>query len=295
MATGSLITNDGKKVLLNRGYKSSPDYTVSSQFKVGISNQTPAISDTDLLNPIPINSTESVDDCEATTGWTASGTNTVSLNSSSFKEGSNALNMIKSDATSADINVSKTTTSLDFTSKDFWIWFYVSADAYNNAATTDAVTIRFGSASGDYYQYTRDKADLTTTAWNAIKFSSATADSTTGSPTITACDYTFFQFTTDDTADTLIAGDLIIDDIKLASSGDYLGSFEASYPTFDETNHEVEIRCKLATTDANGYDIDGFALFNTDSTNLMTDEDTFTAESKSSTDEFLFIVVNRIV
>ena len=71
-------------------------------------------------------------------------------------------------------------------------------------------------------------------------------------------------------------------------------NIDSNYPVFDETNNEVEIRCTVATTEANSNDIDGFGIFNEDTSPLMLSEDTFTAESKTSEDELLFIVKDRI-
>lgn len=48
MATGSVITDNGKKIILNRTFKATPDYTAPSQFKVGTDTTTPDVSDTDL-------------------------------------------------------------------------------------------------------------------------------------------------------------------------------------------------------------------------------------------------------
>lgn len=54
MATGQKITTDGKKIILNRAFKSSPDYLAPSQFKVGTGTTTPTVSDTDLETPVAI-------------------------------------------------------------------------------------------------------------------------------------------------------------------------------------------------------------------------------------------------
>lgn len=48
MTTGQILTNDGKKILLNRGFKASPNYTVPSLFKVGTGTTAPTVTDTDL-------------------------------------------------------------------------------------------------------------------------------------------------------------------------------------------------------------------------------------------------------
>ena len=156
-----------------------------------------------------------VDACEATTGWTASGTNSVTQNTTTFVEGSASLNMVKSDGSSATISVSKTTTSVNFTSATFSIQVYVTTSTYNDLATTDCLTLRFGSDASNYYVYTKDKADFTADTWNTFSFTSATADSTTGSPVLTACDYTYAAILTDNAADTITATNLMLDDIRV--------------------------------------------------------------------------------
>ncbi len=296
MTVGSIDTNNGRIVLLNRGYKVTPDYLAPTQFKVGILNGTPLVTDTDLDNPVPISGTEAVDACDATTGWTASGTNSVALNTTSGerKEGTGCINIVKSDASSVNISVSKTTTSRDFTSKTVFVWVYIGTTAFAEMETTDCLTVRFGSAAGDYYQYTRDKADLSA-GWNLIYFTSATADSSTGTPAIAACDYSFLQLTSDGAADTWSGNEVRMDDWEVASAGDFTKDFVSGYPTFDTTKHEVTMRCYLTLTEANGNDLNGLAIVNEDSSPLMTGEDTYNAESKSATDEFAYIVVDRLL
>ena len=49
-----MITNSGFKIAINRIAKSIPDYTPVSQFKVGITQATPTITDTDLTSPVII-------------------------------------------------------------------------------------------------------------------------------------------------------------------------------------------------------------------------------------------------
>lgn len=54
MANGSIITDDGKKIMMDRTFNSVPDRTSVSQFKIGTSSQTPSVSDTDLISPVSI-------------------------------------------------------------------------------------------------------------------------------------------------------------------------------------------------------------------------------------------------
>ena len=288
----SIITSQGKNILLNRGYQDSPSYSAPSKFKVGISQATPSVSNTDLTVPIPISGTELVDDCE-TADWSDSADMTTSLNDTTYKEGTYALDLTKDAGASDTATTDKTTTSRDFTDKQLSLWIYIKdATAYAKLSTTDCIEIRFGSDNSNYYVYTRDASDLTT-GWNLIYFTSATADSTTGSPVIASCDYSYIALKADAAATTWSAGDFIMDDWKVSSSDDFFKVVVTNYPIFNETNKEVTMRAFLSTVEANGYDINGFGWFNTDSTEKLFSIDEFTAESKSDTDEFVFICVDR--
>lgn len=52
---GGLITNSGKKLMINRAFKASPDYTAPTIFKVGTGTTTPAVTNTDLVTAVNIN------------------------------------------------------------------------------------------------------------------------------------------------------------------------------------------------------------------------------------------------
>lgn len=160
---------------------------------------------------------EEVDNCD-TADWTDSADMTTSLNESEYKENTKALNLTKDAGASATASTYKTTTSVNFTSKNLSLWLYVKdATARAKLATSSCLTIRFGSDSSNYYQWAKDLTDLSV-GWNLIKnLTSSNADSTTGSPTITACDYTYVALTATAAATTWSAGDFIMDDIKLTS------------------------------------------------------------------------------
>lgn len=70
-------------------------------------------------------------------------------------------------------------------------------------------------------------------------------------------------------------------------------TFVASYPTFDETKHEVTIRGYITSTECVGQFIDGSGQVNTD--DELTSLDAWDGESKASTDEFAFIWVDRLI
>lgn len=294
MSVGSTITNNGHKIIINRSYKAAPDYTVPSRVRVGANTSSPTISTTSIDRIVPIQGTEAVDSCDATTGWTAGAPDSaVALNTSTYKEGTGSLTISKINTGTTSFFISKTTTSRDFTSKDFWMWVYI-VDITDLVSAGTAMVIKFGSDSSNYYYYNVPITSLTN-GWNYVTFNTTTKSGTTGAPTIATCAYTQVLFNTDLTTDLVAANRIIIDDIKVASADDYYKGFEASYPIIDETLYQVTMRARLLTTDANGYLIDSIGWYNTDATNLLHSIDVIIPESKSSTDELIFESVDRRV
>jgi len=55
MATGNVITNNGRLIAVDRIFIASPTRSAPTQFKVGTGTATPAVSDTDLGTAVAIN------------------------------------------------------------------------------------------------------------------------------------------------------------------------------------------------------------------------------------------------
>ena len=291
MATGGTVTTLGLNIMLDRTFNGSPTRSIISTYKVGSGSTTPAVGDTDLEIPVPLDGTEAVDDCE-TANWTNSTDTAHGLNSSTYKEGSKSIYIQKNGTTGTTFGVYKTTTSRDFTSKTLFVWLNLT-DTTDLVASGTAVTIRFGSDSSNYYYYNIDISDLSN-GWNLICFDSAGATGTTGSPVIGSCDYSQIILNTDLAADTVAADRIMMDDLKLASTDDFVGSYESGYPSFDYTNNEIEVQCRVTATQANNFSVSEFGLFNTDGTPLIYSHDVFTAISKTSSEEIIFIAKSRL-
>jgi len=289
------LVNNGMKILINRGAKAVPDYTAPSRFKIGISQATVSISDNDLTLPIPITGTETIDDCEATTDWTAGTDGAITTNSTTKKVGTYALNLTK-DAGTVDnvIWYNESESSLDFTSKEIWGWIYIKdATTLAKLHTTTALEVRFGNDyDTNYYKKVYTNANLTT-GWNVITFNTTTGTQV-GTVTLNACDSLAIKLTYTGTAITTSEGDIIIDNFVLASSGDYYKNIEAGYPTINETTFESDENYYLSSTDAVGFNITGIGSFNTDGTVLMSSAFSFTAQSKSDNDEISFHIKKRL-
>lgn len=286
------ITNTGLNILMDR-FLDAATYTKLSQFKVGRGSTIFSVTDTDLNDSIPLSGTEQIDDCE-TADWTDSTDMTTSLNLITFKQGISALNLIKDGTASATASTTKATTSLDFTSKELSVWIYIlDTTTLNKLAITSCLDIRFGSDSSNYYTWTKNLADLSV-GWNLISnLTSSNATTTTGTPLLTACDYSYIGLTATTSGTVWLAGDFVMDDWKLISSDDYFGTYEATYPSINNTNKEITYRFVLSSIEANGYNLTEVGLFNTDTIPSIWNRDVFTSISKSNTEEIRFIVKDQ--
>ena len=301
---GTLITNEGKKIFLDRTYNSAPTRSEVTKFKIGVGSANsvgdatnPSVTDTAMENQVPITGTEQIDDADATTGWADSADCTLSVNTTSFKQGTGSLNITKDGTASVDCSSEKTTTSLDITGgKSVSIWlFIINQAALDKLNTTDAFTIRLGSDSSNYFEWIKQKTFFTQGAFNIIRnLTKANATSTVGTPVETALDFTFVRLKSDVVGTTWSAADFLFDDIKLESTDDFLKVFEAGFPTLDFSTLQAEIRGRVNTTEGNGYPLRETGIFNTDSAEKLESRDTFNAINKTNVDELIFIWKNRI-
>jgi len=288
----SIITNTGKQIMLDRTYTETPTKTAPKYFKVGSGQATAVASASSMTNPVPISGTDSIDDCE-TADWTDSADMTTALNSTTYKIGSNSLNLTKDATASATASTYKTTTSINFTSQEFSMWLYIlDSAALAKLATSACLTIRLGSDASNYWQWTKDKSALAV-GWNLIDGLTTSNGTETGSATLTAMDYTYIGLTATGSAIVWSAGDILMDDLKAVAADDYLKAFTST--TINNSALEVEIRSNLSSLEANGYLLNGFGVVNNDSTKLLFSLDDFTAESKSNTDEFIFITKDKLL
>lgn len=213
VATNHLIDAVAERLTTNSPTRGRPNYAT-----LGIGSQTPSTGSTSVTTPVPITYTD-VDDCDSTTGWSASTDGSVALNTTDgeYIEGTGCLNLVKSGTTATAVTFNKTTTSVDFTSKTLWTWVYFTA--LTDLATTNCVEVRFGSDSSNYYYRRWNKSDLTTGP-NNLTMTTATATGTTGSPVVTACDYYAIIITVDATSKTYTGNSVRLDHLLVATTSD---------------------------------------------------------------------------
>ena len=160
-----------------------------------------------------------LDSCDATTGWTAS-TDAVAVavttTDGDYKYGSGALDLGKDGATEAFFYYYKTlSTSYEFNNKTLFVWVYIKTlSDLASAADQEAIRIKFGSDSSNYYYDWIRREDLIA-GWNLIKLDQSTA-SETGTPLRSDCDYLEVYFTVSAASSTVTSGDIIMDEWQLA-------------------------------------------------------------------------------
>ena len=169
------LSPGGKKIILNRSFKSSPDYTTISRAKFGTNSTTTYIeSSTEIDNPVPIEDGTVLDDGSNTlTG--SSGADNSTDNTSTFKPGAGqsdatAQNLIKNDTDATAIwTISNLATAGTNATADQYtgLWIYIKdATALAKFVTSGTcLEIKLGSDSSNYYSITYETGDLST-GWN---------------------------------------------------------------------------------------------------------------------------------
>ena len=184
----------------------------------------------------------------------------------------------------------------------FALWLYIK-DATALAKFLTAGTcleIQFrtnGDAANKYYEHTETVSNLIA-GWTWVQSGTTAINALTqgagGAPS-GVLNELIIQITTNNATDTFVAGDVVYDLLRQWATADLSKIFVTNYPTFDYTDYEVTTRCFLDSSEANGFDVNGFGMINTDATVLLMSESTYTAESKSSTDCFAYICKDRVL
>lgn len=313
MATDDIITTLGKNVMIYRTYTANGDlsatqYLAPTKFKAGIANGTPLISDTNLDYAIPIEDGTVADDGSNTLTGSDGGDNSTD-NTTTYKEGAGATDVTSQNLIANNGNASKVWTIADLDTngndavgtKPYSLCLYIKdATALAKLVTAGtAVSIKFrtnGDAANLYYEDAYEDGSFST-GWNYVTSNTTNVEDLTsgagGAPS-GVLDEFVITITTNNATDTFVAGDVVYDLLRQWAASDLINTFISGFPSFDYTNNEITVKCQLGVNKANGFDLNGFALFNADSSPLMTSESTFAADSKSSTDDFRMTLKHTI-
>jgi hypothetical protein len=305
MANDSIITTNGKKVLLYRAYTqtgslSGVQYKPIENFQIGINNITPSIAATGLTYPIPIANGVINDPATASMTGSSGGTNTTN-NTTTYKPGAGVVDNTAQNLIANGTNVLKIWTraalpvNIDDTKwAGLWLYIIDAAALAKFKSTLTALQIKLGSSSVNYRSISFTASQLSV-GWNWITSSSIvsswTPSGTPGSPINTF----IIEITTNLATDTFAAGDVVFDLLRTWSLADTKKIFVSGYPLIDLTNMEVTTRAYITTLEANGFNVNAIGFNNTDSSPLLLEMDVFTAESKSQSDEFSWVIKDRIL
>jgi hypothetical protein len=311
MVSNSIVTNDGKNIMLYRAFTANTSLSASSnlaptKFKVGIDQADVTVADTDLTIPVLIGN-GTVNDNGANVFTGSLGGTTSTINTSTYKQGSATGDNSSQNLLANGTNVSKVWTKAALTNamvltKPFSAWIYIlDATTLAKFATAGtALEFRFrttGDGATLYKSYTRTAAQLTQ-GWNYITSGSTLVSGLTngaGGPPSGTINECVILITTNISTDAFITGDVVYDLLRQWAAADVLGSYSSGYPSFNTSSKQVTIRCYLNSLQASGFLINSLGLFNEDTAPKSMNLAKFSAESKSDSDEFAFVMVNRVL
>ena len=297
MATGGLITNNGKNWLLNRAYKATTDYDEPYYLKIGIGLTTPVVTDTAMETPIPISNGTINDDGSNTLTGSGGGSNSTD-NTTTYKQGGNVVDVTAQNliATTGSVNKIWTIADLDTAgtiitdSKYVALWFYIknAAALAKLASTGTCLEIKMGSDSSNYYSITKEASDLAV-GWNWIHSYPTIVSGLTETGTVSgSVDTLVIKAVTGSATALFAAGDVVYDLLRTYEASDLLKAIESGYPIFNTTNKTATTRFKIPVTEANGFDITEIGIFSKDTVPIMIAHDVTSGESKTKSDEFRY-------
>jgi hypothetical protein len=297
----SVKTNDGKRILLYRGYTSSPGstlYTNPTVFELGTNNSTPSNLSTSIDYPIPISNGTVNDNAQYVWSGSLGGTTTTS-NVSVYKEGAGQLDNTAQSLLTTGSNVVKQWTKSTISANvvktqpiSSWIYIKDAATLAKFSTTTTALEIHYAADADNFYMLEKQSTDLAT-GWNLITSNKVLVSNLTVSGTAVTLSRLDILIRTNNAADAFVAGDVVYDLTRQWATSDLQVGYDTSYPTFDYTKLEVTRKVTINSAQANGYNINVIGTFNTDTTPLLSDIHTLTADSKNSTDEIQYFIVDR--
>ena len=179
------------------------------------------------------NSIDTLDDCEATTGWnTGTGAIAIATDLVDYKQGVASLKLGKSTAIANTVYYDKTLGAVyDSTAKNAYLWIKVIDNTALAKLNKLSITVGSGGSSANSYKLEFPQLSLAT-GWNKyeVNFGDATIIKT-GSPNRVAMNYLKFEITTNNVADLLTSGDIDMDFWILGTGETYVGDLITFLPT----------------------------------------------------------------
>lgn len=306
MANGSTNTIEKKKIYLYRGNTqngslSSTQYLPPDRYRVGINETaTPTVTTTTLAYEIPVDNGTINDNGDNVLTGSLGGDNSTD-NTTTYKVGggqtdNTSQNLIANGTNQTKAWAREPVTNAFLSTSRIGFWFYVKdSTTYAKFLTSGwCLALRVGSDSSNYYEKQWTNTSFTT-GWNWMSPGVVSSGmTTTGTPTGTL-DYMQILIRTNNSTDTFVAGDVLYDLCRQWTDTQSKLAYVSGYPTLNMSLLQATTRILIGASQAVGYDINALILQNRDTSELTTDAHVFTAESKSATDEFVFVIEDRIL
>ena len=298
---GFIKTNKGAELYLYRANTKNEDlstdeYTPDKFFKISINETVPLKTNTKLNNVIPITYGTPIDDGTNQLTGSNGGNNTTS-NTTVFKPGAGLLdneaqNLIANTTSEIKQWHISTTTAIN-KQKHIGLWLFFNSAVIPTLQAFNCVEFRFGSDSSNYYSASFGVSILQP-SWNW--FDLGVVDELNETGTVGASvNYFSIIIRTNNSADVWDAGEVVYDLLRQWDDTDLIKQYVEGHPNIKLNNLEVIRQGYITSTDAVGFNINGYADFNNDTVKLMTSKSRFKSRSKSDNDELIFISKDRII
>jgi hypothetical protein len=293
----SLATNDDKKLTLNRKYKTSPDYTIPANMRVGVNQATPTVTSSGVTLAVPILFGTVCDNGSTNMTGSSGGDNTTD-NTTTYKQGGNqtdnqSQNLIKNSSNATAIWTNTSLTANADATKYVGLWLYIKDAAalakFLTAGT--ALEIRIGADTTTNYYSKVYTASQLTTGWNWLSDGALLSTWTVAGTPGTLNDFAI-RITTNNATDTFVVGDVLYDLLRQWVAADTL---KALTITLNESTFEASMEMTVQAGYASGFLLDGVETRNTDTSPLCLDIAKHESSSKSDTDIFVYTFVDRLL
>lgn len=190
----------------------------------------PPLADTNLGNVTLI------DSCDVATGWTKGGDGGDPAVAGALVQGSHCVSLSMTGTSTTSASFTKTVTSVDGTGKRLRVSIYIKDP--NELAEASALTIRIGSAADKYYVRVFRREELHA---GINEFDMLITDmGLSGVPVIAALVNVFIDFSVPTTADTVAAGNVMMDYWRLEDPSELdITDVDVFYATLDTDSKRV--------------------------------------------------------
>jgi len=287
------ITNQGRNIMLDRYYNGGT-YDEIDTVQLGMCAKTPAVTDTKLYAPIPIDTTgnATIDACDAIAGWSVAGDATSVVQdvaAGNRLEGVASLDL-RATHNTGTATYYRTVAGFDGTT-DYLFWAVYVNDLTQLTNASDTFTIHLGTGGFTNYNIYNFNYNQLQVGWNALVCDVDNPDSTGGTgATETNIDrIKLHAKITEDLAD----DDIFMDWIHTYPIANTWDTYEAGYPSFDEGNIKASIRSFISSTESNSYIIREIGTYDNSHTYLAS-RDTLSSITKSTSITVTFTQTDKI-